>query len=119
MEEKNNTFQKRQLRIILNRIWPKTISNEQLYTITEVEPWNITIKRRTLKWTGHLLRLTPQTPACRSLAEALKSAKRKPGRPSVNWIQQIINDVNHHVRDIIKLIMLIETQKSDRAKSIV
>ncbi len=32
MEEKINAFQRRQLRIILNRTWPKTISNEQLYT---------------------------------------------------------------------------------------
>ncbi len=72
LEEKINAFQRRQLRIILNRTWPKTILNEQLYTITEVEPWNITIKRRRLKWTGHLLHLPAQTPARRSLAEVLK-----------------------------------------------
>ncbi len=68
MQEKINAFQRRQLRVILNRTWPKIISNEQLYTITEVEPWNITIKKRRLKWTGHLLRLPPQTPAHRSFA---------------------------------------------------
>ncbi len=84
MEEKINALQRRQLRVILNRIWPKTISNGQLYTITEVEPWNITIKRRRLKWTGHFMRLTPQTPAHRSLAEALRPAKRKLRRPSLN-----------------------------------
>ncbi len=67
MKEKINAFQRRQLRIILKRTWPKTISNEQLYNITEVGPWNITIKRRRLKWTGHLLHLTPQTPARRSV----------------------------------------------------
>ena len=110
MEEKINAFQRRQLRIILDRTWPKTISNDQLYTITEVEPWNITIKRRRLKWTGHLLRLAPQTPARRSLAEALKPIKRKPGRPSLNWIQQVINDI----RDT----KLIEIQTSDNAKTL-
>ncbi len=110
MEEKINAFQRRQLRVILNRTWPKTISNEQLYTITEVEPWNTTIKRRRLKWIGHLLRLPPQTPNRRSLAEVLKLVKRKPGRPSLNWIQQIINDI----RDI----KFIDTQKSDSTKSI-
>ncbi len=105
MEEKINAFQRRQLRIILNRTWPKTISNEQLYTITEVEHWNITIKRRRLKWTVQLLRLPLQTPARRYLAEVLEPVKHKPGRPSLNWIQQIINDV----RDI----KLIEIQKSE------
>ncbi len=110
MEEKINAFHRRQLRIILNRTWPKAISNEQLYTITEAEPWNITIKRRRLKWTGHLLHLPTQTSARRSLAEVLKPTKCKPGRPSLNWIQQIINDV----RDI----KLIETKKSDSTKSI-
>ncbi len=108
MEEKLNAFQRRQLRIIPNRTWPKTISNQQLYT--EVEHWNITIKRRRLKWTDHLLRLPPQTPARRSVAEVLKPVKHKPGRTSLNWIQQIINDV----RDI----KLIEIQKSNSTKSI-
>ncbi len=107
MEDKINAFQSRQLRIILNRTCPKTISNEKLYTITEVETWNITIKRR-LKLTGHLLRLPPQTPARRSLAEVLKPVKHKPGRSSLNWIQQMINDV----RDI----KLIEIQKSASTK---
>ncbi len=39
-------------RLVINSINSKTISNEQLhvYTITEVEPWNITIKRRRLKY---------------------------------------------------------------------
>ncbi len=111
MEEKINAFQRRQLRVILNRTCPKTISNGQLYTITEVELWNITIKRRRLKWTPHLLRLPPQTPARRSSSCCIiKTSQRKPGRPSLNWIQQIINDV----RDI----KLIETQKSDSIKSI-
>ncbi len=113
MEEKINAFQRRHIRIILNRTWLKTISTEQLYTITEVEPLNNqsrAIKRRRLKWPGHLLHLTPQTPACRSLVEALKPAKHKPERPSLNWMQQVINDV----RDI----NLIETQTSDSAQSI-
>ncbi len=110
MEENINVFQRRQLRIMLNRTWPKPISNEQLYSITEVEPWNITINMRRLKWTGHLLCLPPQTPARRSLAEVLKPVKRKQGRPSLNWIQQIIKDV----RDI----KLVEIQKSNSTKSI-
>ncbi len=57
-----------------------------------------------VQWTGPLLRLAPQSPARRSLAEAVKPAMRKPGKRLLNWIKQVINDL----RDI----KFIETQKS-------
>ena len=61
--------------------------------MTKTEPWSITIKRRRLKWAGHLLRLDPLTPARRSLAEALIPGKRKPGRPPLTWTKLISKDI--------------------------
>ena len=75
-----------------------------------MEPWSITVKRRRLKWTGHLARLDPLTPARRSLKEALEPTKRKQGRPPQTWIKQFVSD--------IKQTKIIETNTEDTAISI-
>ena len=82
----------------------------ELYAITKIEPWSITIKRRRLKWTGHLARLDPLTPARSSLKEALEPIKRKQGRPPQTWIKQFVSDV--------KETKIIETNSEDTAISI-
>ena len=83
----------------------------ELYAITKSEPWSITIKRRRLKWTGHLARLDPLTPAHRSLKEALEPImKRKQGRPPQTWIKQVVSDV--------KETKIIERNSEDTAISI-
>ena len=55
LEDKIDAFQRRQLRYALGIFWPRIISNDELYEITNVEPWSKTIKRRRLNWLGHLL----------------------------------------------------------------
>ena len=95
-KEEIDAFQRKLLRKITGHKWPKIITNEKLYKLTKTEPWSIKIQRRRLTWTGHLLRLHIDTPARKSLEEALKPIKRKQGRPPRNWIQQIIEDLNEH-----------------------
>jgi len=79
--------------IIVGRYYPKIIKNENLYEITKVEPWSRTIKRRRLKWLGHLMRLSDDTPAKLSLKEHLRPVKNKVGRPKTTWFKTIINDI--------------------------
>ena len=110
LNEKIDAFQRKQLRNILEIKWPKTITNKKLYKITKIEPLSITIKRKRLKWTGHLARLDPLTPARRSLKEALEPIKRKQGRPPHTWIKQFVSD--------IKETKIIETNSEDTAISI-
>ena len=55
-EEEIYIFQRKLLRIhLLNIRWPKTISNENLYRLTQIKQWSETIKTRrrwkTLVWT--------------------------------------------------------------------
>jgi hypothetical protein len=93
LENKIDAFQRRQLRYALGIFWPRVISNEQLYETTKVEPWSKVIRRRRINWLGHLLRLQPETPARKSLEEALRPTKLKKGRPSTTWLQVIKQDL--------------------------
>ena len=87
-----DSFHRRLLRTaVLNIRWPARISNEDVYTITEAEPWSEIIKRRQLSWFGHLCRLPEETPAKKALAAALKPSKKPRGRPPLNWISMMTN----------------------------
>ena len=92
-ENEIDAFQRKQIRILMGRQWPNIISNENLYRITEIEPWSITIKRRRLNWLGHLLRMNKDTPARIALTEYFRYATRKVGRPPSTWIKVIEKDL--------------------------
>ena len=94
LEEKIDVFQRNILRKILKSKWPRVISNEDLYKKTNVTPWSKQIKRRRLRWLGHLLRLHPQTPARISLQEFLKPTPKPLGRPKTTWLQTVKKDLN-------------------------
>ena len=110
LEKVIDVFQRKILRKILKFRWPKKISNEKLYHITKTEPWSITIQRRRMKWTGHLLRLPINTPARLSTIEALKPAKKNRGRPPLTWHKLIESDV--------KKLGFIETEQRESTESI-
>ena len=76
-----DAFQRRQLRYVVNVVWPKKISSEKLYEITNVIPWSETVEKRRISWLGHLMRLDHETPARQALAAALIPTPRKRGRP--------------------------------------
>ena len=98
-----DSFHRRMLRQAINIRWPKKISSQKLYEITKVEAWSKTIKRRRLKWLGHLMRLPEETPARISLHEALRETKRKKGKPKTTWLKLIESDLKGHVKlDIYK-----------------
>ena len=81
------------MRFAINYHWPKKISDNDLYNLTNVEPWSKTIQRRRLNWLGHLLRLNENTPARRALDEALTPARRPVGGQITRWLDTIKTDL--------------------------
>ena len=96
LEEDIDIFQRKQLRKILGIYWPKKISNENLYDRTKVEPWSRTIRRRRLKWFGHMMRLQTETPAQKALQQYIKSVSKPVGRPKQTWIYNLYTDIKEH-----------------------
>ena len=92
-EELIYSFYRRLLRISLNIRYPKTISTEKLYTLTQEIPLSDRIRKRRLVLLGHILRLHPETPAQRALQYYMTSQKRRVGRPNTTWIDIITKDL--------------------------
>ncbi|RMZ95619.1 endonuclease-reverse transcriptase [Brachionus plicatilis] len=69
----------------LRRIhWPETLSNADLYRMTNSEPLSQCFKNKRLRWLGHVLRMKDT----RILKRALQwtpQGRRKVGRPVVTW----------------------------------
>jgi len=84
-----NSFQRRLLRKAVNIQWPKKISNEQLKARVTYTEWTETINRKRMSFVGHLMRLHPDTPARKALAEARRKVKRPRGRPKEIWLRGI------------------------------
>lgn len=118
LEKKIDAFQRRQLRFAINNIWPRKLSNEQLYKLTNTEAWSITIKRRRLNWIGHMMRLHPETPVRIALKEHLRYTKRKKGRPTNTWVQTVTKDLKNinkiRSRDPIGIFKELEKLCADR-----
>ena len=94
LEKEIDAFQRKGLRRILNIRWPDKISNKDLYEKTNQTPWSRNIKRRRISWFGHLLRLSPETPARQALQESIRKVKKPPGRPQLTWITQVKKDLS-------------------------
>ena len=92
-EKRIDSFHRRLLRQAINKKWPKKqCTNEQLYDITNEKPWSETIKRRRLRWTGHLMRLDERTPAKIALHKFAEPQLSKVGRPKNTWLATIKRD---------------------------
>lgn len=88
-----DAFQRKQLRYALGIVYPKKISNNDLYTVTKAVPWSQTIKQRRLRLLGHICRLPEDTPARQALKEALAPTKRGRGRPKTTWLDLTKKDL--------------------------
>ena len=100
LEKSLDAFHRKLLRIALNYIYPKIISNEKLYHLSKEIPLSQKIKKRRLSLLGHILRLHPDTPAQKALNLFMIPHKRPVGRPPVTWISLITKDLkntlDHH-----------------------
>ena len=68
-----------------------------IYRVTKAEPWSRVIKRKRLRWLGHVMRLeddTPQSPAKQALQEFLRPVKKPRGRPTTTWLKKIASGLS-------------------------
>ena len=78
------------------------------------------IKKRRLKWLGHLTRLNVDTPARRALTEALKPNKRNRDRPATRWLYIIEKDLKTVDRNLLiknnNFLFILQELTNDRKK---
>ena len=100
LEKNLDAFYRRILRISINYRYPKTISNDKLYTLTQETPISHKIRKRRLTLFGHILRLDPETPVQKALQFYMTPHPRPVGRPPLTWITLISKDLEktlkHH-----------------------
>ena len=85
---KLNIFQNKCLRRILRIFWPKVISNQELQDMTKIEPVSEAIRRKRWRWTGHVLRMGPNTIPRIALRWTPQGSRRR-GRPLETWRRTI------------------------------
>ena len=118
---KIDSFQRRQLRHMLNIKWPKVVTNEEIYRRTKVKKWSYVIKKRRLSWLVHLLRLSIDTPARKALNESIKKHPRNVGGSQMTWIDLVKKDLKNggpplNFNDDVKLFNELTTLCQDRNK---
>ncbi len=85
----------------------------QLYSFRyKIKPWSKTIKKRRIKWYGHLLRLDSRTPARQALVEARKKVKKPRGGQKLTWLKLIDSDLT--ALGIDPKIEVVEVKAQDR-----
>ena len=83
-EDKLDSFQHKCLRKILKIHWPMKVTNEEVRRRTGSERLSTQIRTRRWTWTGHVLRMKPDSLPITALNWATEG-KRKRGRPRVTW----------------------------------
>ena len=82
------TFVNKCLRFILQIFWPRVISNEDLWQITEQPQINETIRRRKYGWMGHSLRRDIAEPSHMVLSWNPQGSRTR-GRPKMTWRRSV------------------------------
>ena len=97
-EKTIDSFHRRLLRTyVLNVKWPEIATNEKVYSITNAKPWSICIKKRRMRWLGHILRMSDDTPVRKALEYAQQPFKKPRGKPKSTWISMMIKQLaNEH-----------------------
>ena len=94
MQEKIDTFQRNNMRRILNIRYPRKIRNEDLYKITKQQPWSEKVKRRRLSFFGHIARLPENAPAKQAVSEFRNTKTKKlRGGQKLTWFKLVENDL--------------------------
>ena len=111
LENDIDIFHRKFLRNILNIKYPYVIRNEELYKRTNEEPWSNIIRRRRLRWTGHLHRIPENYPAWIAFEESqrISGTMKKTRGNKLTWKKQMTNDLssiketqNTSVRDMAR-----------------
>lgn len=91
IENDIQVFVNRCLRRILRIRWPNVISNEELWSQTNMEQIKATIMRRKWKWIGHTLR-RPDGDIAKVALDWNPQGNRKVGRPKTTWRRTVVNE---------------------------
>ena len=89
---KINAFHNGCLRKICRIFWPNKISNVELYKKTGCNSAVLEIKRRRLRWLGHVLRM-PKDSIPKVALRWTPPGKRKRGRPKMTWRQTVMAEL--------------------------
>lgn len=93
-EKKIDICQRNFLRKIVGIKYPQTINNEELYRRTKQLQWTTTVRRRRLRWYGHLLRMPENTPARQAFnIHTLHATRRPRGGRKLTWLETVSRDL--------------------------
>lgn len=80
------------LRTIIRRRWPDTITNVELWKVTNQKPIDIDIQERKWRWLGHTLRRPDDHIPKVALQWKPQGGSRRPGRPAHTWKRSIFSE---------------------------
>lgn len=95
--ERLDTFHRKQLRMVSGYIWPKVISNEALYKLTNSRPISSLARERRWTFFGHVCRLPPEAPARQVMHSFFLAGSLLPhrkGRPASCLYRVLAEDLN-------------------------
>ena len=80
------------LRRILKIWWPRKITNQELWRLTNQSPVEQQIKRRKWRWLGHVLRKDNDNTTRQSLTWNPQGSRAR-GRPKMNWRRGLMKEI--------------------------
>ena len=116
IENSIDVFQRTLLRRTFKIFWPDKVSNMELYVRAGMTEWSREVKKRRLKWLGHLLRLPEETPARQALHQSMLPVKRPRGKPKTTWVSLVRRELAEiNIDFCIKNMSHVVTLANDRA----
>ena len=83
--KKLHAFMMRHLRSIMRITWMDKVTNKEILERTELPSMEDLLIRKNLRWTGHLMRMSPDRLPKQVLYSQLSSGQRKRGRPPLRF----------------------------------
>ena len=104
-EEDLDGFHRKQLRIVLNVKYPVKMRSKTVYRITKEELLSISILRNRWKLFGHVLRMSEETPAFKSMIHYFSNsdAPKFRGRPRTNLPWKLNKDLEDFCDEPMRL----------------
>ena len=97
--KKLHAFMMRHLRSIMMKTWMDTLTNKALFERTGLPSMEDLLIRKNLRWTGHLMNMSPDRLPKHVLYSQLSCGQRKRGHPRLRLFKDTIKR-NLKLRDI-------------------
>ena len=90
-------FHRRQLRNLVGVRYPDRITNDDLYSRCDSQPLSELVAKRRRSLTGHVLRMSEQSPPCLAMSCYFQAGSRgRRGRPAATLPTTIMKDLAGH-----------------------